>query len=85
MIPVVTVRSTGTTVFEGSCGSGSVAAACALGLAAGEGEHRCALRQPRGTILAAVTVREGSLSAASIGGAVSFGEPDVLILPDGRV
>lgn len=82
MIPVVTVRSTGTTVFEGSCGSGSVAAACALGLAAGEGEHCCALRQPRGTILAAVTVREGSLSAASIGGSVSFGEPDVLTLPD---
>lgn len=73
MTPVVTVRSTGTTVFEGSCGSGSVAAACALALKAGEGKHRYSFAQPRGTIEASVTVQNGKIAAASIGGTVMLG------------
>lgn len=73
MTPVVTVRSTGTTVFEGSCGSGSVAAACALSLGKADGWHRFALRQPRGTIEAAVRLDGGRAMEGSIGGAVSVG------------
>ena len=73
MTPVVTVRSTGTTVFEGSCGSGSVAAACALSLGGAGGWHRFTLRQPRGTIEAAVRLEGGRAAEGSIGGAVSVG------------
>lgn len=73
MTPVVTVRSTGTTVLEGSCGSGSIAAACALSLGKADGWHRFALRQPRGTIEAAVRLEGGRPVEGSIGGTVSVG------------
>ncbi len=52
MTPIVYVRDVDTTYFEGSCASGTAAAACACALEeAGEnGDYSYSFRQPKGTL-----------------------------------
>ena len=74
MTPLVKVPEAGTLVFEGSCGSGTLASAIALS-EGHEGRFSAALTQPAGTVCASVTRQAGAVVAASIGGAVTLGEP----------
>lgn len=60
MTPIVYVRDVDTIYFEGSCASGTAAAACAAALwESGSGEYSYTFRQPRGTLHADVS-REGN-------------------------
>lgn len=81
MVPAVYVEKTATTVFESSCGSGSVALAIWLGEQLGDGEHRFAFRQPGGVIEAAILREHGKTVFAAIGGAVSFDPPLLVDCP----
>ncbi|MCD8124014.1 MAG: hypothetical protein LUE23_03125 [Lachnospiraceae bacterium] len=76
MTPIVRVFSTDTTVWEGSCGSGTLAAAAALSRSESEGTFCCTLVQPAGTLTAEVTRREGRIVAASLGGSVMLSAPE---------
>lgn len=74
MTPLVKVPEAGTLVFEGSCGSGTLA--CAVAMSQGrEGIFSVSLRQPAGTVNASVTRQDGAVIAASIGGPVTLSEP----------
>ena len=73
MTPLVKVPEAGTLVFEGSCGSGTLA--CAVAMSQGrEGIFSVSLRQPAGTVNASVTRKDGAVIAASIGGPVTLSE-----------
>ena len=61
-------------VFEGSCGSGTLASAIALSRGC-DGDFSVALRQPAGTVYASVTRQAGAVTAASIGGSVALEAP----------
>ena len=74
MTPLVKVPEAGTLVFEGSCGSGTLASVVAMS-EGHEGRFSAALTQPAGTVCASVTRQAGAVVAASIGGAVTLGEP----------
>ena len=74
MTPLVKVPEAGTLVFEGSCGSGTLASVVAMS-EGHEGRFSAALTQPAGTVCASVTRHAGAFLAASIGGAVTLGEP----------
>lgn len=74
MTPLVKVPEAGTLVFEGSCGSGTLA--CAVAMSQGrDGIFSVSLRQPAGTVNASVTRQDGAVIAASIGGPVTLSEP----------
>ena len=75
MIPLVKVIETGSLVWEGSCGSGSVACAVAQSEAMENGGFSCEYRQPAGTVRASVERQDGNVIAASIGGEVTLDEP----------
>ena len=72
--PLVKVPEAGTLVFEGSCGSGTLASAIALSRGC-DGDFSVALRQPAGTVYASVTRQAGAVTAASIGGSVALEAP----------
>ena len=72
--PLVKVPEAGTLVFEGSCGSGTLASAIALSRGCDE-DFSVALRQPAGTVYASVTRQAGVVTAASIGGSVALEAP----------
>ena len=74
LTPLVKVPEAGTLVFAGSCSSGTLASAIALS-EGHEGRFSAALTQPAGTVCASVTRQAGAVVAASIGGAVTLGEP----------
>ena len=74
MTPLVKVPEAGTLVFEGSCGSGTLASAIALS-EGHEGTFSTALTQPAGTVYASVTRQAGVVTAASIGGSVALEAP----------
>ena len=74
MTPLVKVPEAGTLVFEGSCGSGTLASVIAMSEGR-EGVFSAALQQPAGTVSASVTRQAGTIIAASIGGPVTLGEP----------
>lgn len=74
MTPLVKVPEAGTLVFEGSCGSGTLASVVAMSQGR-EGTFSAALRQPAGIVSASVTRRAGTVIAAAIGGPVTLGEP----------
>ena len=74
MTPLVKVPEAGTLVFEGSCGSGTLASAIALSRGC-DGDFSVALRQPAGTVYASVTRQAGAVTAASIGGSVALEAP----------
>ena len=74
MTPLVKVPEAGTLVFEGSCGSGTLASAIALSRGC-DGDFSVALRQPAGTVYSSVTRQAGVVTAASIGGSVALEAP----------
>ena len=75
MTPLVKVVDTGTLVWEGSCGSGSVACAVAESEGISDGLFEQDYLQPAGVIRASVVRKNGAVSAASIGGPVTLGAP----------
>ncbi len=78
MLPLVFVRGSGSMVWEQGCGSGSAAvgAAEALRLEATDTEIR--VRQPGGTITAAVSANNGRILSVSISGRVRIGTETVI-------
>ena len=74
MTPLVKVPEAGTLVFEGSCGSGTLASVAAMSEGR-EGTFSAALRQPAGTVSASVTRQAGAITAAAIGGPVTLDAP----------
>ena len=75
MTPLVKVPSAGTLVWEGSCGSGSLAAAIAQSQHIADGAFAQSYLQPSGVIQAAVTRRNGVAVSAWIGGPVTLDPP----------
>lgn len=75
MTPLVKVIETDSLVWEGSCGSGSVACAVAQSERMENGGFSCEYRQPAGTVRASVERQGGNVIAASIGGEVTLDEP----------
>jgi len=75
MTPLVKVPATGTLVWEGSCGSGSLAAAIAQSQHIADGAFAQSYLQPSGVIQAAVTRRNGAAVSAWIGGPVTLDPP----------
>ena len=74
MTPLVKVPAAHTLFWEGSCGSGTVAAAVAQSEGTTDGVFVRSYKQPAGTIEATVTRRRDELTATSIGGTVRFDE-----------
>ncbi len=72
MTPVVYVRDVDTTYFEGSCGSGTTAAAIALTARQEkpDGTYSYKIAQPAGTIASTVIIKEGRIEAVTIEGTV---------------
>lgn len=70
--PYVYVRDVNSVYEEGSCATGSVAAAIELSLGKPDGEYEYEMRQPDGTLIARTTVADGSVKAVSIEGKVLF-------------
>ena len=75
MTPLVKVPAAGTLVWEGSCGSGSLAAAVADSLGTQNGAFARDYVQPAGTVRAELTWENGGVSAAYIGGSVTLDAP----------
>ena len=75
MIPAVTVKATNSLVWEGSCGSGSVAAAVALTKDMADGHYSFLFEQPAGSIEATVIWQAGAVKQVSIGGSVRIENP----------
>ena len=76
MRPVVWVRSSGTTVAESSCGSGSAALGVWTLKNARNGEARFDIAQPGGCITVRVEKHAGAVRGLSIGGQVSISAPE---------
>ncbi len=74
LTPLVKVPATRTLVWEGSCGSGSLAAAIAQSQGR-DGEFSAEYLQPAGRVRATVVREAGAVTAAWIGGPVRFDEP----------
>lgn len=72
MIPVVYVRDVDTTYFEGSCASGTTAAACAIALDGRDGVYAFTFSQPAGTLEAFVTIKKGQIVKAELDGFISL-------------
>ncbi len=72
MNPVVYVKETNTTVDEGSCGSGSVAAAIFLAQKNPDGVYTIEVAQPGGTIEVVVEIVQNSCVKATMGGMVEI-------------
>lgn len=75
MTPLVKVLGPDTLVWEGSCGSGSVACAVAQSEGLGSGGFAREYIQPAGTVRASVERQGGEVIAARIGGKVTLSEP----------
>ena len=75
MTPLVKVPAANSLFWEGSCGSGSLAAVLALTDSLPDGEYSENIVQPAGTVCAAVVRENGRAKAAYIGGSVMLDEP----------
>ena len=75
LTPFVKVPSVGTLFQEGSCGSGSLAAAVAESMEVRDGEFCRRYVQPAGALTASVVRRDGAVRSAFIEGPVSLDEP----------
>ena len=82
LTPLVKVPAAGTLVWEGSCGSGSLAAAVAQSQGAPDGPFVRTYVQPAGVVEAAVLRRGGREVSAWIGGPVSLDPPSAVRLSD---
>lgn len=77
MAPVVYVRDVDTTYFEGSCASGSTAAAYALAMAdirEGKTPGSYLFRQPAGELEVEVSQENGAVSRMILSGSMSFSD-----------
>lgn len=81
MTPLVKVPAANTLVWEGSCGSGSVAAAVARRHGAPDGTYVDDLVQPAGVIRATLVVEGGQIVQVGIGGPVSLDRPVTVDIP----
>lgn len=75
MTPLVKVPAAGSLVWEGSCGSGSLAAAVAQSQAAPDGLFVRDYVQPAGVVQATVLRQKGEIVSAWIGGPVCLDPP----------
>jgi len=75
MTPLVKVIAPNTLVWEGSCGSGSLAAAVCKSQGAPDGEFAQDFIQPAGIVRATVVRENGAITAAFIGGPVTLDAP----------
>lgn len=75
MIPAVYVKATQSLVWEGSCGSGSVAAAVALSTGFADGQRSFLIGQPKGELEVSIKKQNGRVIFAQMGGAVSIKAP----------
>lgn len=73
--PLVKVPAVGSLVWEGSCGSGSLAAAVAQSDSVPDGPFVRSYVQPAGVVEASVVRQNGKIVSASIGGLVSLDAP----------
>lgn len=80
MTPLVKVLGPDTLVWEGSCGSGSIACAVAQSEGLRSGGFARAYVQPAGTVRASVERQDGRVVAARIGGTVTLDEPQRITL-----
>ena len=79
--PVVYVPATDSTVWEHSCGSGSLAAALWMALCQPKnGLQRYRIAQPGGMLEIDLKVEDGRVTAAWLGGPVSIGIPQTLTI-----
>ena len=74
MTPLVKVPSAGSLVWEGSCGSGTLAAAVAASIDLPDGEYSFEFVQPAGNLKAEVKKSSGEITETYIGGPVSLGK-----------
>lgn len=81
MTPLVKVPAANTLVWEGSCGSGSVASAIACTLDAPDGDYSQDLIQPAGVIQVKLTLSQRQVTRVSIGGPVRLDAPLVINIP----
>ncbi|MDD6197061.1 MAG: hypothetical protein PUB12_09300 [[Clostridium] aminophilum] len=77
MTPFVWVRSTGSRVWESSCGSGTLASAVWLSRGISDGLYRLELRQPGGNLHAEVEKKNGNIVCGRIGGPITIEEEKV--------
>lgn len=82
LTPVVYVADVDSTYFEGSCASGSVAVACAMTRDMESGESAFVLKQPKGTLTAAIKKRQNQIDSVSIEGSVVIGDTVTFPLPE---
>lgn len=75
MTPLVKVPAANSLIWEGSCGSGSLASAIAQSAGMADGEFERDYIQPAGTVRATAVRRGGEVIAAYIGGSVTLDEP----------
>ena len=75
MTPLVKVVDTGTLVWEGSCGSGTIACAVAESASLANGLFEQDYLQPAGVVRASVERCDGKVVSAAIGGPVTLDEP----------
>ena len=75
MTPLVKVPATNTLFWEGSCGSGTLAAQIARSEGKPDGVYSGAFIQPAGAVTAKVTRRGGKIVSAKIGGPVTLEDP----------
>ena len=75
MTPLVKVPAANSLVWEGSCGSGSLAAALAQSMDGPDGTFARDYIQPAGIVRATVVRKNGKVVAAYIGGPVTLDEP----------
>ena len=75
MIPLVKVIETGSLVWEGSCGSGSLATVIARTEGMADGEYSEDIIQPAGTVRVTTMRKNGRVVAAYIGGGVELDDP----------
>ena len=78
MTPVVYVKDVDSTYVEGSCASGSTAAAVYLSQGLDDGEYVYDLKQPTGTITTTAVIKEGKPANILIEGPVEISDPLIL-------
>lgn len=81
MTPVVYVADVDSTYFEGSCASGTVAAAAAMTLNMEDGEASFTIKQPKGTLTATIKKRQNEIVSVSIEGPVIIEDAVTFRLP----
>lgn len=74
MTPVVYVKDVDTTYFEGSCASGTLAAAYAVGTIKEDGIHELTMQQPGGVLSAKVIKKEGRIENIYLNGPIKLSD-----------